>query len=71
MGIPIVSRYTVSLELRLGLLAELPVTGFPLQRKRHLVHLRDKQLSAVDRAFLAFVEEGSWRALLNEPLSTD
>ncbi len=71
LGIAIVSRYTVSLELHLGLLVELQVAGFPLQRKWHLVHLRDKQLSAVDQAFLTFVQEGGWRALLNKPLSTD
>jgi LysR family transcriptional regulator, low CO2-responsive transcriptional regulator len=71
LGISVVSRYAVSLELRLGLLVELPVTGFPLQRKWHLLHLRDKQVGPVDRAFLAFVQDGGWRALLNEPLSTD
>lgn len=71
LGISIVSRYAVSLELRLGLLIELPVTGFPLKRQWHLANLRDKQLGTIDHAFLAFVKEGGWRALLNEPLSTD
>jgi LysR family transcriptional regulator, low CO2-responsive transcriptional regulator len=71
LGIAILSRYAVSLELRLGLLVELPVAGFPLHRQWHLVYLRDKQLGPVDHAFLAFVEGGSWRASLGQSLSTD
>ncbi len=36
-----------------------------------LVHLRDKQLGRVDQEFLAFVEDGRWRASLGESLTTD
>lgn len=71
LGIAILSRYAVSLELRLGLLVELPVTGFPLRRQWHLVHLRDKLLGPADRAFLAFISEGGWRVALGESLSSD
>lgn len=71
LGITIISRYAVSLELRLRLLVELPVVGFPLRRQWHLVYLRDKRLVPVDQAFLVFVAEGSWRASLAESLSTD
>ncbi len=71
LGIAIISRYAVSLELSLGLLVELPVLGFPLRRQWHLVHLRDKQLGRVDQEFLAFVEDGRWRASLGGSLTTD
>ncbi len=71
LGITIISRYAVALELKLGLLVELPVAGFPLRRQWHLIYARDKQLGPVDEAFLAFVAEGGWRASLRESISTD
>ncbi len=71
LGITILSRYAVALELKLGLLVELPVAGFPLRRQWHLVYPRDKRLGPVDEAFLAFVAEGGWQASLGESVSTD
>jgi LysR family transcriptional regulator, low CO2-responsive transcriptional regulator len=71
LGITIISRYAVSLELKLGLLVELPVAGFPLHRQWHLVYPRDKRLGSVDEAFLDFLAEGRWRASLGESVSTD
>ena len=71
LGIAIISRYAVALELRLGFLVELSVAGFPLRRQWHLVYARDKRLGPVDEAFLAFIAEGGWRASLRESISTD
>ncbi len=56
---------------RLGLLVELPVAGFPLRRQWHLAYPRDKRLGPMDEAFLAFIEDGRWRASVGESLTTD
>lgn len=66
LGVAVISRYAVSLELRLGLLVELPVIGFPLRRQWHLVYPRDKRFGPVEDAFLSFVNEGAWRLRLGE-----
>jgi DNA-binding transcriptional LysR family regulator len=71
LGVAILSRYAVSLELRLGLLAELPVTGFPLHREWHLVYPRDRRHGPVGEAFLRFLDEGRWRDAVGEVLTTD
>jgi len=71
LGVSILSRYAVSLELKLGLVVELPVTGFPLRRQWHLVHRRDHRLSQAAEAFLAFIADGSWREGIGETLTTD
>ena len=69
LGVGVLSRYAVSLELRLGLLVELPVTGFPLRRQWHLVHVKGRRHGPVGDAFLAFLEDGSWRATVGEALT--
>lgn len=71
LGVSILSRYAVSLELKLGLVVELPVIGFPLHRQWHLVHRRDRRLSPVGAAFLAFIADGAWRSGVGETLTTD
>ncbi len=71
LGIAILSRHAVSVELRLGVLVELPVTGFPLHRQWHLVYRRDRRIGPVGEAFLSFVEEGRWRDAIGEDLTTD
>ncbi|MEJ7749117.1 MAG: LysR family transcriptional regulator [Candidatus Limnocylindrales bacterium] len=71
LGVSILSRYAVSLELKLGLVVELPVSGFPLRRQWHLVHRRDHRLSPVGEAFLGFLADGSWRAGIGDVLTTD
>lgn len=71
LGVAILSRYAVSLELRLGVVVELPVTGFPLRRQWHLVYPRDRRFGPVGAAFLAFVDEGRWREAVGEDLTTD
>ena len=71
LGVAVISRYAVSLELRLGLLVELRVIGFPLRRQWHLVYSRDKRFGPVEDAFLAFVNEGAWRLRLGELPATE
>ncbi len=71
LGVSILSRHAVALELKLGHVIELPVTGFPLRRQWHLVHRRDHRLSPAGEAFLAFIADGSWRAEIGETLTTD
>ena len=71
LGVAILSRHAVSLELRLGAVVELPVTGFPLHREWHLVYPRDRRFGPVGEAFLSFVDEGRWRDLVGEGLTTD
>jgi hypothetical protein len=56
----------VTQEIRLGLLTELAVVGFPLRRQWHLVYARDKRFGSVERAFLSFIEDGAWRRRLGE-----
>ncbi|MEK6720773.1 MAG: LysR family transcriptional regulator [Chloroflexota bacterium] len=71
LGVSILSRYAVTLELRLGLVVELPVTGFPLRRQWHLVYPRNHLLSRAAEAFLAFVDDGRWRDDIGETVTTD
>ncbi len=71
LGVSILSRYAVSLELKLGHVVELPVTGFPLHRQWHLVRRRDHRLSPAGEAFLAFIAGGTWRDGIGETLTTD
>lgn len=53
LGISVLSRGTVQLELDHGILAELDVVGFPLQRHWHVVWPRGKRLSVAAETFLA------------------
>lgn len=71
LGVSILSRYATGLEIQTGYLVELPVQGFPLHRQWHLVHARDKRMGPVDVAFLRFVAEGRWQAMIGHPISTD
>ena len=71
LGVAILSRHAVALELRLGHVVELPVIGFPLRRQWHLVHRRDHRLSPAGAAFLAFIEAGTWRDEIGETLTTE
>lgn len=71
LGVSILSRYATGLEIQMGHLVELPVQDFPLHRQWHLVHARDKRMGPVDEAFLRFVDEGRWKAMIGRPISTD
>jgi DNA-binding transcriptional LysR family regulator len=55
LGLGIVSRHTVELELKTGSLTELDVQNFPLKRFWYLVRRSDKELSPVAQRFASFV----------------
>lgn len=60
MGISFISIHTVALELAVGKLVTLNVTGLPLIRDWFVIHLRDKRLSPIATAFRTFLlEHGS------------
>jgi DNA-binding transcriptional LysR family regulator len=59
MGVAVISRHTVGLELGLGLISSLAIEGFPLRRSWFVVHRRKMALLPVHlrlRAF--FIEQG-------------
>jgi DNA-binding transcriptional LysR family regulator len=45
LGIAVIPREAVELEIACGDLALLDVEGFPLQRQWYVVHLRDRRLA--------------------------
>ncbi len=55
LGVALISRVAIDMELETKRLVMLDVEGFPLIRKWLLVHLKDKNLSATARAFKAFI----------------
>lgn len=55
LGLGIVSRHTVQLELATGSLVELDVAHFPLKRYWYLVRRSDKQMSPVAQRFASYV----------------
>lgn len=60
MGISFISIHTVALELAVGKLVTLNVTGLPVIRDWFVIHLRDKRLSPIASAFRSFLlEHGS------------
>lgn len=57
MGLALISQHTVSLELALGLLATLPVEGFPLMRSWYIVQRRTLPLLPVQARLRSFLIE--------------
>jgi len=55
LGLGIVSRHTIGLELRTGNLVSLHVQGFPIMRDWYVVHRKGKRLSPVAKNFREFV----------------
>jgi len=55
LGLGIVSRHTLDVELAAGRLVMLPVEGFPILRHWYVVHRSGKRLSAICTAFRQFV----------------
>ncbi|HCI78719.1 MAG TPA: LysR family transcriptional regulator [Ktedonobacter sp.] len=55
LGIALISRVAIDMELETHRLVMLDVEGFPLMRRWLLVHLKDKNLSATARAFKSFL----------------
>lgn len=59
LGIAVVSRHAVELEVAAGRLAILDVQGFPLLRHWHVVHRRSKHLPPAAVAFKRFLLSGA------------
>jgi len=55
LGISVLSRHSVTLELATKCLVELDVQDFPLMRSWYVVHHESKQLSPVAQAFIDFI----------------
>ncbi|GIZ10743.1 LysR family transcriptional regulator [Pseudomonas sp. NCCP-436] len=55
LGLAMLPRHAVRLELRQGLLCELPVSELPLQRSWCVVNIRGRRLSPVAQAFVDFI----------------
>ncbi len=55
LGIALISRAALDMELETHRLVILDVEGFPIMRQWRIVHLKDKHLSATARAFKAFL----------------
>jgi len=65
MGLALISRHTIGLELATGRLVELDVVGLPLVRRWYVVHRAGRFVSRATSAFVAFVVEAA-PALLAE-----
>jgi LysR family transcriptional regulator, low CO2-responsive transcriptional regulator len=57
LGIAVLSRQAITLELGMGRLVELDVEGFPIHRKWFVVHLKEKRLSSAAAALKQFLWE--------------
>lgn len=55
LGIAMLSRVALDMELKTKRLVILDVEGFPIIRHWHLVHLQDKNLSAIAKVFKLFL----------------
>ncbi|WP_397450660.1 LysR family transcriptional regulator [Pseudomonas sp. NA-150] len=55
LGVAMLTRHALNLELATGMLRELPVAELPLYRSWCVVQAKDKPLSPVAHAFLAFI----------------
>ena len=55
LGIALISRVAIDMELETNRLTMLDVEGFPLMRQWRLIHLKEKNLSATARAFKLFM----------------
>ena len=58
LGLAVLSRHVLTLGAAEYPLRELDVEGFPLMRGWRVVHLRDKRLSPLARAFLQLLKDG-------------
>ena len=63
LGIALISRVALDMELETSRLVILNVEGFPIVRQWRLVHVRDKHLSATARAFKSFLIQHADRRL--------
>lgn len=63
LGIALISRVALDMELETGRLVILNVEGFPIVRHWRLVHVKDKHLSATAKAFKSFLVQHADRRL--------
>lgn len=63
LGIALISRVALEMEIETNRLVILDVEGFPIMRQWRLVHLKDKNLSATARVFKSFALQHSELAL--------
>ncbi|NOR81338.1 MAG: LysR family transcriptional regulator [Methyloprofundus sp.] len=73
LGISVLSRHSITLELATKCLVELDVQEFPLMRRWYVVHHETKQLSPASQAFIDFILYQPERvaSLCNRLLETD
>lgn len=60
LGVAVLSRYAIGLEHASGDLVVLDVTGFPVRREWHIVHLRRRKLASAVQEFVDFLRRGNW-----------
>ena len=65
MGVALISRHTIGLELALGMITTLPVEGFPLMRSWFVAHRRSMPLLPVHARLKAFLIE-SGKTIVDE-----
>ncbi len=63
LGIALISRVALDMELETRRLTILDVEGFPIVRQWRIVHVKDKYLSATARAFKSFLLQHADRRL--------
>ncbi|HEV2659277.1 MAG TPA: LysR family transcriptional regulator [Ktedonobacteraceae bacterium] len=63
LGIALISRVALDMELETHRLVILDVEGFPITKQWRLVHLKDKNLSATARAFKSFMLQNADRLM--------
>jgi LysR family transcriptional regulator, low CO2-responsive transcriptional regulator len=63
LGIALISRVAIDMELETNRLVILDVEGFPIVRQWRLVHVKDKHLSATAKAFKSFLLQHADRRL--------
>lgn len=57
VGVAMVSKYSVTRELALGVLCRVAIDGLRIDRPMHVLYRKGKHLSPLSRAFLAFAHE--------------
>ncbi|WP_207459782.1 LysR family transcriptional regulator [Azospirillum sp. SYSU D00513] len=65
MGVSLISRHTIGLELKLGMLAVLPVEGLPLMRSWYVTHRRNMPLLPVHQQLCNYLIENG-RNIIDE-----
>jgi len=63
LGVALISRVALDMELETNRLVILDVEGFPIMRQWRIVHLKEKNLSATARAFKSFLIQNADKRL--------